>query len=47
MKQEKPNEINDELLKQGRWLTQKLSLIKDTSARLKEIKNHNIQTILK
>ncbi|EAR86922.2 WD domain, G-beta repeat protein (macronuclear) [Tetrahymena thermophila SB210] len=46
MKQEKPNEVNDELLRQGRWMTKKLHLIKITSDKLKQIRGDNINTIL-
>ena len=46
MKQEKPNEVNDELLRQGKWMTKKLYLIKVTSDKLKEIREDNINTIL-
>ena len=33
-------------MKQGNWLTKKLSLIKETSKKLKKIRNDNINTIL-
>lgn len=46
MKQEKPNEVNDELLRQGKWMTKKLHLIKITSEKLKKIRGENINTIL-
>ncbi|KRX00640.1 WD40-repeat-containing domain [Pseudocohnilembus persalinus] len=46
MKQEKPNEVNDELFKQGEWLKKKLHLIKETSGKLKVIRDDNINTIL-
>ncbi len=45
-KQDKPNEVNDELLRQGKWMTKKLYLIKVTSDKLKEIREDNINTIL-
>jgi cilia- and flagella-associated protein 57 len=38
--------VNDELVKQGRWLTKKLGLIKETSKKLKRIRDDNINNIL-
>jgi hypothetical protein len=46
IKQEKPNEVNDELLRQGKWMSKKLLLIKWTSDNLKGIREDNITTIL-
>ena len=38
--------MGDELIKQGKWLTKKLYLIKETSKKLKRIRDDNINTIL-
>lgn len=46
MKQDKPNEVNDEILRQGKWMTKKLYLIKETSQKLKQIREDNINNIL-
>ncbi|CAK83220.1 unnamed protein product (macronuclear) [Paramecium tetraurelia] len=45
LKQDKPNELNEELLRQGQWMTKKLYLIKVTSDKLKKIRDDNINTI--
>eukprot|EP00825_Cyclidium_porcatum_P024627 TRINITY_DN2700_c0_g1_i1.p1 TRINITY_DN2700_c0_g1~~TRINITY_DN2700_c0_g1_i1.p1 ORF type:complete len:271 (-),score=65.92 TRINITY_DN2700_c0_g1_i1:114-926(-) len=46
LKQDKPNEVNDEILRQGKWMTKKLYLIKETSKKLKQIREDNINNIL-
>ena len=46
MKQEKPNEINEELLRNGLWITKKLNLIQETSEKTNKIREDNIRTIL-
>lgn len=38
--------MNEELVKQGKWLTKKLFLIKETSHKLKKVRDDNINTIL-
>ena len=43
---EKGNDINDELLKQGKWMNKKLWLIEETCKKLKEIREENIDQIL-
>ena len=45
LKQDKPNELNEDLLRQGQWMTKKLYLIKVTSDKLKGIREDNINTI--
>ena len=45
-KKEKGGDINDELLKQGKWMNKKLYLIHLTCGKLKEIRSENITQIL-
>ena len=46
MKIDKSNSTYDDLIKQGRWLTKKLLLIKENSKKMKKIRNDSINAIL-
>ena len=46
LKQEKPNESNDELLKNIRWLNKKLLLEEFQNKKLKDIREENINTYM-
>jgi len=46
LKQEKPNEVNEELLRQSQWMQKKLYLIDVTSQNMKKLRDDNINTIL-
>ena len=38
--------MNDELLRQAKWITKKLYLINSTGKKLREVREENIQTVL-
>ena len=44
--EEKAYDVNDELLKQAKWITKKLYLVNVTGKKLREIKEESIQGIL-
>ena len=44
--EEKAYDVNDELLKQAKWITKKLYLVNVTGRKLREIKEESIQSIL-
>lgn len=39
--------MNDELLRQAKWITKKLYLVNNTGKKLREVREENIQTVLK
>ncbi len=47
MSQESGGGENNELLKYGSWMTKKLNLMKITSKKIKDIKEDNINIVLK
>ena len=44
--EEKSYNVNDELLRQAKWITKKLYLVNATGKKLREIKEDNIQAVL-
>lgn len=46
LEKDKPNDVNEEILKQGNWMNKKLNLIDLTGKKLKIIREDNINTIL-